>query len=619
MNPKPDPIFPPPQATNPLPVPYTIRIGVTGHRNLENPDAIKSAVERALLMIKQSLENGMIDLHQPKTARQTKWQCFESHFAWKVKRMLTFLKILPGETAADQRTTLFLHVISSLAKGADRIVVQAAMDKLNASLEVVLPLQLDKYKEDFDQPYDLNEFNELFTKARNADALRDVSINPVSSREEGYERAGKEVVDSCEILIAVWNGKPAQGQGGTSDIVEYACSVKRLVVWIDAVDPGSTPRILSAVEKVIDETDKTKVKSINTTTRPLPKIAAGWSSRFVQVAEYNRDRAFNQRGFEVVFNRNWNTLESVRGFANLPPVFLHPQLNFLLPHYSRADFLAICYQKLYTQAAAWLYRLASIAVAIAVLQVLFVPGQTEWIAFEIIALIGAVVWFRISLIENWHDKWLNYRHLAERLRILSFTSLVGNPVISKTSMRSQQLPFYPGPGGWVLDVFDEIKQGLPIINIPQDKLNECRQFILSGWILDQAKYHGDNSRKKAYRAMKDHNLIGILLILTLVAAIMHFLKLVHYQQLEYSIIALVIILPAFAASQHAIGGIHDFERIAARSSGMKEILSSLEGSIEKADNWEALRKEVKRAEDIMSTENHEWCVSLSFRRIDLPV
>ncbi|MCX6277998.1 MAG: hypothetical protein NT004_07860 [Bacteroidetes bacterium] len=604
---------------DPKPVPYTLRIGVTGHRNLANPDAVAEAVEQSLIKIKRALERGVIDPHQPKTARQTKWQCLESHFAWKVKQTLASLKIVPRETALDRRTPLYWQVISSLAKGADRIVARAAIDKLDAILEAVFPFPVDKYKEDFKHPDDLGEFNGLFEKATNYQALHDPSFNTMSACEEGYELAGKDVVDSCEILIAVWNGQPARGKGGTAEIVEYACSIKRLVLWINADDPSSLPRILSEVEKVRDKIDISIVKSIRTVTRPLPKIASGWSSRFMQVVEYNRDSAFKQRGFDVVFDRNWTFLEMTRVKTNLIPEYLHPTLNFLLPHYSRADFLAICYQKLHIRAATWLYRLAAFSVTIAVLQVLFIPDQTEWIAFEIIALIGAVVWFRLSLLENWHEKWLDYRHLAERLRMLSFTSLMGYTPASSLTLQNQQLPFYPGPGGWVLDVYDKIKQDLPPANIPHDKLNNVRQFILSAWISDQAIYHEGNSNKKAHNAMKDHKRIGVMLAVIIVAATMHLLKLVNYQPFEYFIIALVIILPAFAAAQHAIGGIHDFERIAARSSGMREILLSIEGSIKKADNWEELRKEIQRAEDIMSTENHEWCVSLSFRRIDLPV
>jgi hypothetical protein len=36
-----------------------------------------------------------------------------------------------------------------------------------------------------------------------------------SRREAAYEAAGRYVVDHCDLLIAVWDRKPAQGRGGT--------------------------------------------------------------------------------------------------------------------------------------------------------------------------------------------------------------------------------------------------------------------------------------------------------------------------------------------------------------------------------------------------------------------
>ena len=611
--------IPTPLPVDPKPVPYTLRIGVIGHRDLINPQGIAVATEKLLKKIEQSLIEGMIDPHQPQTARQTKWQCFESHLIWKIKRGLAFVKILPKETDSLRRTPLHFNVISSLAKGADRILARIAIEKYNASLKAILPFDVDNYRKDFDLPYDLNEFNELFEKAENKLDVFQGSFPSSVSQEEGYERAGKEVVDSCEILLAVWDGKPSRGKGGTAEIVEYACSVNRLVVWINAIDPDLPVLIVRNYEKLKTENDLNTNQDCTVITRPLPRIAAAWSSRFVQVAEYNRDMAFRNNGFERIFNDHWVNLETKRAKADLPPKYLHPLLNFILPDFAKADYLALIYQKIHIRSATWLYRLAAIAVAIAVLQTLYAPDQTGWILLEILALVGAVVWFRLSFIENWHEKWLNYRHLSERLRILTFNSLIGNKSTANGSTQHERLPFYPGPGGWVLEVFDKIKQDLPIVIIPETDIIKVRQFIIDGWIADQAEFHKKNAIKKEYCALQDHKLIGFMLAITLIAAMLHLLKLFHYPLIENFIIALVIILPAFATAQHAIGSIHDFERIATRSARMKEILNHLERSIYKTTTIDALKREIQRAEEIMSTENHEWCVSLSFRRISLPV
>ena len=41
---------------------------------------------------------------------------------------------------------------------------------------------------------------------------------------------GRYVVDHCDVLIALWDGMPSSGQGGTAEIVSYAKEQCRPVV-----------------------------------------------------------------------------------------------------------------------------------------------------------------------------------------------------------------------------------------------------------------------------------------------------------------------------------------------------------------------------------------------------
>jgi hypothetical protein len=41
-------------------------------------------------------------------------------------------------------------------------------------------------------------------------------------------------VNNCDILVAIWDGKKAQGIGGTGDIVELARQKLLPVAWIQA-------------------------------------------------------------------------------------------------------------------------------------------------------------------------------------------------------------------------------------------------------------------------------------------------------------------------------------------------------------------------------------------------
>ncbi len=57
-------------------------------------------------------------------------------------------------------------------------------------------------------------------------------ICPVANRPDAYHETGIRTVDESDILLAVWDGKPAQGKGGTGDVVAYARELKKPIIWI---------------------------------------------------------------------------------------------------------------------------------------------------------------------------------------------------------------------------------------------------------------------------------------------------------------------------------------------------------------------------------------------------
>lgn len=171
-------------------IPTRLVIGVTGHRKLGNQPALTEAVHSALKNIEQ------------------------------------FIPPL-------RSTPRLFCVLSALAEGADRLVATEVLKLPGASLEVVLPLERDGYKKDFKTAASKKEFEALLKKAKNVRVLPSVS-----SRNESYERAGRYVVDHCDILIALWDGKPAGGRGGTQEIVEYARKTGRPLVWINTERPS---------------------------------------------------------------------------------------------------------------------------------------------------------------------------------------------------------------------------------------------------------------------------------------------------------------------------------------------------------------------------------------------
>jgi len=115
--------------------------------------------------------------------------------------------------------------LSSLAKGADQLFAGVLLE-LGGRLEAVLPF--GDYEATFEKPEDLARFRELLARCSAVTTLEFAGSN-----EQSYFVAGQYVADNSQLLIAVWNGRPAAGLGGTGDIVSYARRVGKAVYQIN--------------------------------------------------------------------------------------------------------------------------------------------------------------------------------------------------------------------------------------------------------------------------------------------------------------------------------------------------------------------------------------------------
>jgi hypothetical protein len=117
--------------------------------------------------------------------------------------------------------------LSSVATGSDQLFVQR-LQALGMSWHAILPLPRAEFQKDFAHA-DWAEVERVLTRAEH---LR--VINQNGSREDAYLDCGLETVDGADVLVALWNGQPAQGKGGTADVVGYAISIGKPVLIIDA-------------------------------------------------------------------------------------------------------------------------------------------------------------------------------------------------------------------------------------------------------------------------------------------------------------------------------------------------------------------------------------------------
>ncbi|APS18551.1 hypothetical protein TK78_05990 [Streptomyces sp. Tue 6075] len=115
-----------------------------------------------------------------------------------------------------------------LAEGADQLFAHELLDA-GGELHVVIPA------EGYDGTFSDTDKGTYFALLYKATSVTRLPFEAPS--EKAYDAAGQWVTKHCETLIAVWDGQPARGLGGTADAVAHARKLGRTVqvVWPDGV------------------------------------------------------------------------------------------------------------------------------------------------------------------------------------------------------------------------------------------------------------------------------------------------------------------------------------------------------------------------------------------------
>jgi hypothetical protein len=122
--------------------------------------------------------------------------------------------------------------VTCLARGADQLFARAVLDA-GGQIEVVLPAS--DYRQRKVTPDNAVAFAELISTATT------VTTMPFEqSNREAYMAASEHVLAGVDAMVAVWDGQPADGHGGTGDVVAAANErgVPVTVIWPDGAVRG---------------------------------------------------------------------------------------------------------------------------------------------------------------------------------------------------------------------------------------------------------------------------------------------------------------------------------------------------------------------------------------------
>ena len=118
------------------------------------------------------------------------------------------------------------YAYSSLAIGADQVFAEKVL-QLNINLAGIIPCL--HYEDTFDGDRKVSYFS-ILSKCGVVETL-----DFPQPSEKAFFSAGKRVVENSDVVFAIWDGRKANGLGGTGDVVEYALSLKKRVVHLNTV------------------------------------------------------------------------------------------------------------------------------------------------------------------------------------------------------------------------------------------------------------------------------------------------------------------------------------------------------------------------------------------------
>jgi hypothetical protein len=314
-----------------------------------------------------------------------------------------------------------LTLLCSLAEGADRLGARVAL-RLGARLVVPLPLPREEYERDFATAESRAEFADLLGRAQDVFRVDVLSDRP---REYAYARTAAYVTQRSQLVVALWDGTPPASHAGTASLVQFA---------LDGVPEG-----YGEPKSPLDTAERRPVAHIMTPRRDASSSAASAHVvRWLYPDEYGDPVAAAK-----AFDELWTRIDELNRDAAraLPPSAiagsdlldaalagtLSPRLREAHGCYAAADALSIHFQRRTRRTLGWLLVLAFVAAAALQGDPLARAAAFSLNGLYVGALAAAYAVWLWSRRARYQTKYLDYRALAEGLRVQIFWRLAGIP------------------------------------------------------------------------------------------------------------------------------------------------------------------------------------------------
>ena len=505
-----------------------------------------------------------------------------------------------------------IRCLGCLADGADMLFATAAL-RLGYEFSAVLPAHPDDFEKYFDRPAHASRnskqlresFRSILLQCKDVIVIGDT--RPTDANR--YIRVGRYLAQHSHVLLAVWDGDDGAGECCAADIVKM---FRDDAAHRDRRSPSKafiTSEPQPVFQLPVGATSKQQVNSLH----------------WLPICQDDQEIKHRDRMFAALEGYNAAVTEMIRkdpGFPaqNAQEVLgtddLTNQERRILSVYSAADSMAVHYQvKARNTLKAMFFTMWLMVLCFASYAHLL-KNPAMLVAYLVLFGGGCIV-FIIGHVSNIYVKYLDYRGLAEGLRVQMYYSLSGlKTVVTEHYMRKHQSEL-----AWIRDAIRTLCYG-------DCRDTPCQDLVVEKWVDAQAQYFSDKYKENRGKFRKHEIIaaalfvIGVVIALCVVVDEYYFKYVLHNHDAKDVIIVLMEMLPATAAALTGYAYRLGLDQQVKQYSRMNEIYRKAKIAFGEA----SARTDAHEFQDLVQelgkealAENGDWILLPRDRPIPLPL
>lgn len=530
-----------------------------------------------------------------------------------------------GPFFADAPPTL--RLVGMMSNGADLLAGKAA-SAAGAEIVCVLPFALETYRADFPDAASARLADTLIATAKSR-------LELPGTREEGaraYERANDVILSNCDLLIAVWDGARASGRAGTGDVVEAALANGMTVLVVDPAQPRRVQLLVRGPDEPL------RIGATDLERRALTRdlVARIVGSVLQPPVGITRRRGYLDFLAEPARSIAWRPEYGlllrllspprpvappkplgVADPADMPPIdpLLEARLAKLDHVRERAGQLAARYGRLRRSSLVSSYFVLITVACVSGFVGILVPALSETtIAIQLAAAGLVALDHGVGRWRRWRERWMDYRSLAERLRVLRLLQPFG---VARPSDRALPYRAKPSWTDWYITRTARMV-GLPDIVIGPQELAATVRALADIEIPEQIAYHRSTFRQLGILERRLSSSSNVTLAASILAAgSLLIAKQWGAGERDWAPIA-SLLLAIFPAAMNAVQGIRsetDLIRLVERSATTAAALVRLRRSVlDPPLTYDRVARSLTLASVLMADELTEWRMVNESRR-----